>query len=137
MAYRLGANSSETGQRETMHYLSILNLSPADFDALRLQGFVSREIRHGRICFRLRFRRHGRQVAIGLGAELWLAERIGEELAELQVNRRLALQQARLIQAARRLLRRSKRALEPALRNAGYRFHGYEIRRPRDPERLR
>ena len=109
----------------------MLNLRSQDFDELRRQGFVSREVRQGHSYFKLRFRRHGRQVAIGLGQDRQLAESIGRELAHLQASRRLEREQARLIRATHGLLRRAKRELEPVFRDAGYGFYGYEIRRLR------
>ncbi len=114
-----------------MHYIAFLNLSPADLDALRRQGFVSQEARAGSSYYKLRFRRHGRQVVIGLGNDPELAEKIGRELAQLQADRRADRDDRRLIRAARRLLRRTKRELEPALRDAGFRYYGREIRKLR------
>jgi hypothetical protein len=127
----------EAEGRKDASCLAMLNLRPEDFDELRRQGFVSREAREGRSYFKLRFRRHGRQVAIGLGKAPWLAERIGRELDELQANRRLEREQKRLIEVARSLLRCAKRELEPALRDVGYVFYGYEIRRLRGEKQSR
>ena len=53
--------------------LALLALPPGDLDELRRQGFVSREMRGGRTRFRLRYRRRGRQVALDLGSQPWLA----------------------------------------------------------------
>ena len=129
MANPANGQAGEIVPCETEGLLALLKLQVGDRDELRRQGFVSREVRKEASYFKLRFRRHGRQVVIGLGHDPQLAERIGRELAELQANRRLEREQTRLICAARDLLRRAKRALEPALRDAGFGFHGYEIRR--------
>jgi len=117
--------------------LAMLKLSPEDCHELRRQGFVAREVRAGRNYYKLRFRRQGRQVVIGLGKDPCFAESISRELAELQTNRKLAGEQRRLIVAAHRLLRRSKRELAPVFRDAGYGFHGYEIRRVRGEKQPR
>ena len=111
--------------------LALLALPPGDLDELRRQGFVSREMRGGRTRFRLRYRRRGRQVALDLGSQPWLAQNVARELAELQADCRRQRRHKRLIGAARRLLRTSKRVLAPVLGAAGYEFHGHEIRRTR------
>lgn len=120
----------EVANRENVSYLA-LALPREDLDELRRQGFVSREEREGGAYFRLRFRRRGRQVAIGLGTDPGLAQRVERELAQLQAERRDDRKQKHLIQATRNLLRRTKRDLESALHGAGYRFYGYEIRKLR------
>jgi hypothetical protein len=130
-------DSGEIMRCETVSYLAFLELQAEDREQLRHQGFVARETRNGADYFKLRFRRQGRQVAIGLGRDPQFAERIGRELAQIQANRRFEREQARMIRATRGLLRRAKLELEPVLRNAGYGFYGYEIRKLREAKRLR
>ena len=127
----------QTAGRGKVNYLALLNVRGEDLNELRLQGFVSREVRNGVGYFKLRFRRHGRQVVIGLGKDPQLAERIGHELAQLQANRQLEREQTHLIRAAHSLLRRTKRELEPLFRDAGYGFYGYEIRKLRGEKQSR
>jgi hypothetical protein len=130
MAGELSHRGEFTGQ-ENVSYFALLNLRPEDLNELRRQGFVAKEVRAGKSYFRLQFRRHGRQVVIGLGKDPELAERVGRELAQLQAERLADRKQKRLIRAAHDLLRRSKHELESALHCAGYAFYGYEIRKPR------
>jgi hypothetical protein len=111
--------------------LAMLPLRPGDLGELRRQGFISREVRDGKVYYKLRFRRDGRQAVIGLGTDQKLAEGIGDELTRLQAKRQRDLDVKRLSREARGLLRRSKQDLEAALRDAGFRFHGYEIRKQR------
>ena len=66
-----------------------------------------------------------------LGADDELARRIEETLTRLQRPRRKTLAIGRLHREAARLLRDSKRRIEPWLGAAGYRFHGQALRRPR------
>jgi len=132
MTTRQVVPAGETAGCKCQGYLVLLQLRAEDLDELSRQGHVLREQRKGIGYFRLRFRRRGRQVAIGLGKDSWLAEGVARELVELQANRRMERKHKQLIRTARGVLRRTKRELEAALQNTGYRFYGYEIRRQRD-----
>jgi hypothetical protein len=109
-----------------------LGLPQEEFAALARQGFVSAEPRRdGRTYYKLRYRRGGRQVVVGLGYDLHTAEQLRQELEGLQGPRRADRNLARLMRTARQRLCRSKTELASHLRSAGYHFHGYEIRRRR------
>jgi hypothetical protein len=112
--------------------LARLELGAAELAALRRQGFVAREMRGKRTTvFKLRFRFGGRQRVRYLGTDPEQAERIQRELSELQSGRRADLALGRLHRAAAQMLRDSKQRLEPWMQQAGLRFHGGAIRRPR------
>jgi hypothetical protein len=125
------ASAPETVNRSA---LARLEFNAAELAALRRQGFVAREIRGKRTSvFKLRFRFGGRQRVRYLGTDADEAERIQNELNELQGGRRADLALGRLSRSAAQLLRDSKLRLEPWVQRAGLRFHGRAIRRPRAP----
>ena len=92
---------------------------------------MAQEKRGGVDYFKLRFRRQGRQTAIGLGKRSWLVDGVVRELAELQAERRTEIKHKRLIATVRGLLRRAKCSMQAALQGTGYRFYGCEIRQRR------
>jgi hypothetical protein len=100
--------------------------------ALRQQGFISQHLDgKGRTSFKLRFRYAGRQRVRCLGSNPAFVEGIQGELERLQHEYQLQRQLVREVKHARRLLRESKSALKDMLEAAGFRFHGYGIRRSR------
>jgi hypothetical protein len=112
--------------------LQDLNLSPEQRESLSRQGFVASEFRGSRgPFFKLRFRCGGRQIVRYLGTDPATANRVQQEVRALQHEHRLTNELARLTRQARRLLRETKIALQPYVFEAGYRFHGFEIRKPR------
>ena len=108
-----------------------LRLTPEERDSLKWQGFVAGERRGGTQYFKLRFRYGGRQRVCYLGRDPEIAAKIARELAAMQQEHETVRELARLTRAARKLLRDSKRGLEPYLRDAGFKFHGLQIRRVR------
>ncbi len=125
-----GAGARELDKDQTL--LAELGLGCAEVAALRRQGFVSREVRGGgRIVYKLRFRLDRRQRVKCLGADDELARQVEQTLSKLQHPRHKALAIGRLHREAARLLRDSKRRIEPWLGAAGYRFHGQALRRAR------
>jgi len=115
--------------------LADLPLSTEDVAALHRQGFVSGERRrNGAIYYKLRFRRGGKQVVIGIGADKEAADNIREELRQLQRQRDFERDLNELVLGAKQLLRSSRRLLRPLLQEAGYAFHGYEIRKSLDED---
>ena len=64
-----------------------------------------------------------------IGHDAAQAAAVQRELDQLQEERKSELKLARLTDTAKRLLRESKQALAPVLAEAGFGFHGYQIRR--------
>lgn len=119
---------------EDQTVLRALGLGPDEAAALRRQGFVSSETRDGgKFVFKLRFRLGGRQRVKHVGTDRAQARRLQQTLERLQQDRRRTLALGRLNREAAKLLRDTKRRVEPLLNLAGYRFHGRAIRRPRRP----
>jgi len=134
-AGRPNCQPDEIAGPKKLVYLTLLDLSPGDLCALQRQGSVAREMRRSGDCYyKLRFRRGSRQIVIGLGKDLSLADAIRRDLAQLQAERQMEREQRRLVRAARGLLRCAKDRLESALQAAGYHYHGREIRRRRTGE---
>jgi hypothetical protein len=118
-------------------YLAQLGLVPEEVLALRKQGFVSGEKRGpGHTCYKLRFRFAGRQRVRALGGDAAVAERVRQELAELQASTRLDRELAQLTRKAKRMLREARQRLEPLLREEGFAFHGLAVRRKGSKETL-
>jgi hypothetical protein len=113
--------------------LAKLNLTNAQLAALRRQGFVNQERRNGRTVYKLRLRVGRVQIVRFLGTDRKLAESLPAELRHWQSGRRLQLEAGRLRKTLRALLRRQKRQLTSLVEQAGYRFHGRQVRRPRKP----
>jgi hypothetical protein len=118
--------------------LAGLGLSEEDYRALARQGFLAAEFRRrGRRrlgpYYKLRWRRGGRQRVRYVGQDPARAERLRAALDDLQRPARLARQLSRLMDEARRHLRRAKEALAPHLAGQGLRYHGFTARRPRTP----
>jgi hypothetical protein len=109
-----------------------LGLIEVEIAGLARQGFVRSEERDGGVrVFKLRFRAEGRQRVKFLGRDAGQAAAIERALAELQATRRNELKLRRLNREAAKVLRESKRVLVPLVTQAGFRFHGLEIRKPR------
>jgi hypothetical protein len=106
-----------------------LNLTEAEFGALRNQGFVSEEPRNGQLYYKLRFRCNRRQRVRVIGFDPARAQAVASELQVLQhdvhVRRRFAASGSQL----RRHLRDAKSRLEPLLWEHGFHYHGREIRK--------
>jgi hypothetical protein len=112
--------------------LAALGLTEEDLRVLSRQGFVSCENRPGKPpLFKLRFRREGQQVVRCIGFDARRAEELREELAAIQGPRKGERRLSALTRQARRMLRTAKSETEPALNEAGFRFHGLAIRRQR------
>ena len=130
----MNEDKSESGSRlagfASYPTLAKLHLEPGDLSHLMRQGSVAQERRGDHAYFRLRFRRHGRQIARYIGDSA-TATIVIKELARLQTRRRLGREFAQLSQAGRRLLRETKVALEPLVIAHGMYFHGRTIRQPR------
>jgi hypothetical protein len=109
--------------------LTRLRLGQEDLIALSQQGIISPERMRGPIRHKLRFRRSGRQVVRYIRPTD--IDRVRAELSELQAARRLNKELSQLNRLARQVLRDSKTQLQPLINELGFRFHGREIRRPR------
>lgn len=116
--------------------LAALRLTGDDLDELCHQGFVRQETRGSLGFYKLRFRR-ARQQVVRYIADAGQAASVRVELARLQADRRLQRELGRLTRSARRMLRESKKNLEPIVETAGLKFHGLAIRRPRKPNNPR
>jgi hypothetical protein len=107
-----------------------LDLTAEEIAVLRQQGFITREVRGaGTVVFKLRFRLHGRQRVKYLGTDADRCDAIAVQLERLQRARRIDAKLRKLNRAAAKLLRESKRRLEPLVAQCGRHFHGRAIRR--------
>ena len=117
---------------EEMPSLVRLNLTSEEWAAIRRQGFVSREQHRGQTVFKLRFRTQDkRQHVHSLGRDPCVALAVQAELAEVQRLRRLDLRMGKLEQQINRKLREQRKNFAPQLEQAGFYFHGSEIRQRR------
>jgi hypothetical protein len=110
--------------------LAALGLGEGELDALRRQGFVSREMRRGRTYFKLRFRMEpdGRQSVRYIGTDPAAADEVEQELAQLQRPRLIDRDLSKISQQIGLALKAVKADLMPHLEPAGYRFHGLAVR---------
>lgn len=83
--------------------------------------------------YKLRFRVEGRQRVVYLGTDPARVQRIKCELEELQHRVRTARELRKLSRQAKDAMRASRRQLAPLLEQAGFHFHGIEIRETRRP----
>ena len=102
-----------------------------EFDALRIQGHVSREHRGNREVFKLRFRIEGNQFVRYVASSPERALEVARELAALQHGRQIDLALYRKTKLSAQVLRESKKKLKPLLAEQGLHFYGYELRRRR------
>ncbi len=102
--------------------------------ALSQNGTIHQEQR-GRdtLIFKLRYRLAGRQRVKYLGTDPHLVAHIQAELDDLQAVHHRNRQLQQLGAEARALLRETKQRLLAPLAQAGLKFHGRAIRRPRIP----
>lgn len=122
-------------QSRRVRQLSDLGLSKDDFCALRRRGTVSREKRHGRVVFKLRFRTEtGRQCVRYIGNDPSVADVIRCELQDLQLHRRVVADLKRLEAKARKLLRHGKKDSEGVIEAIGFYYHGFSLRKRRGYE---
>ncbi len=112
-----------------LELLRQLNLTQAELASLSAQGFVSVEHRSSGIYYKLRFRCGGRQIVRGLGNCSRHAEEVRRALDVYQHKTRARQQLRQSVARAARLLRESRRLLNPVLVEVGFYFHGSEIRR--------
>lgn len=113
--------------------LQALGLEAKEIASLRRKGTITQE-RRGRdtIIFKLRFRIAARQRVKYLGTDRHVVEQIRAELNDLQAAHRRSRRLRRLDAQARTLMRDTKLRLENRLEQAGLKFHGRAIRRPRN-----
>lgn len=112
--------------------LQALGFDAEELATLRQKGTIHQERRgHNTIIFKLRYRLAGRQRVKYLGTDRRLAEQIQVELMDLQAAHRRNRQLRQLGAQARTLLRNTKSRLLAPLQQAGLKFHGRAIRRPR------
>ena len=110
--------------------LQRLGISAEQLAALTRQGFLAREDRGGaKPIYKLRFRFRGRQIVKYVGTEPMIVNALQQELRALQCEHHWARGLQRLAGEAHAELRRTKRQLQPLLKAAGMKFHGYVIRR--------
>jgi hypothetical protein len=134
------ANDSEKGPQAWSLVESVpagliaLRLSASELQALSYQGFVACE-RRGRTAsvYKLRFRINGRQCVRYVGTDPQRAAVIRAALDRLQAPLQLKRQLASHLKAAQACLRNVKPRLTPHAEEAGLRFHGHYLRRPRQP----
>jgi len=115
--------------------LAGLKLETRELQALRHQGFVSRERRGSCSVYRLRFRVDGRQVTRYVGTDVENAAEVQQSLAEWQAERSLDLELGRLAREAGRKLTRAKQQLTEQLASRGFGFHGLNVRRARSGQK--
>jgi hypothetical protein len=108
-------------------------LTPPDLAALARQGFVSEDrLPSGRSRFKLRFRTDDRkQRVLYIGVDAERAAAVRAELARRQGPTRRQRRLERLTREAVRVLRESKRVVEPLLAGTPWHFHGRAVRRRR------
>jgi hypothetical protein len=105
-----------------------------DIASLACQGFVSAEKRpSGRLTYKLRWRRDGRQRVCYLGSDPAVAARVQAAVAALQQPKQAERELNKLYVVARRALREVKATLTPPMAASGYGFHGYSARRKSSP----
>lgn len=121
-------NSTMTVLSTKTPCLDGLRLTAEDLEALRRAGSVQGEYRGKRCVYKLRFRRAEKQVVRYIGSEE-KAMQVREELWRLHALDRKTRHLVRITKIALKVLRESKRALEPHLKNCGYRYHGLAIRK--------
>ena len=111
-------------------HLASLRLSETDFDSLAQQGFVSSEQRGQTTIYKLRFRckQSQRQCVRYVSSDREIADAVSADLAQLQQPAKSEARLRRLNAEARRVLRDTKRRLQPLLDGTDFQFHGYEIR---------
>jgi hypothetical protein len=115
--------------------LAGLKLETRELQALRHQGFVSRERRGSCSVYRLRFRVDGRQVTRYVGTDAEKAAEVQQSLAEWQAKRCRDLELGRLAREAGRELKRAKRQLTGPLARRGFEFHGLRVRQARSRQK--
>jgi hypothetical protein len=114
-------------------HLNALRLSERDLDSLAQQGFVRPEPRGQTTIYKLRFRckQSQRQCVRYISSDREIADAVSAELARLQQPAKDEARLRRLNAEARRVLRQTKRRLQPLLVGTDFRFYGYEIREQR------
>jgi len=124
---------NETPNSISFPHLAALRLSETDFDSLAQQGFVSSEQRGRTTIYKLRFRckQSQRQCVRYVSADREIADAVSAELGQLQRPAKNEASLRRLNADARRVLRETKRRLQPLLVGTDFRFYGYEIREQR------
>ena len=108
-----------------------LGLTSEETAALKHQGFITGEPRGGRIIYKLRFRMNGRQRVRYLGNDSRRAGCIEQFVKSLQRGRRIKKELQDLDRKVAKNLSTMKQRLQPFLDQAGLKFHGLAIRRPR------
>ena len=116
-------------------HLEVIGLDAEQLDAVRRQGFISRETRGRLTIFKLRFLLHGKQRVKYLGTDEQRVAAIQAALNKLQEGRVLDRRLRDLNQQARERLKESKQRLLPLMAGSGWRFHGRVIRRMRKKTR--
>lgn len=111
--------------------LAALGFKTEEIAALRQQGFVSSEMRSGRMIYKLRFRLGGRQRVRYLGTNQEAADDVERLIQALQSSRRIKKQLRELDLEVTEKLKTLKQRLGPFLDRAGMKFHGLAIRSPR------
>jgi len=100
---------------------------------MRRKGYLTPDDRgHGHAGYwRLRFRLGGVARAVYLGRDISLIEQVRHELAELQQEHVRDRRVDRLVRHGNKLVRTTKRRLEPALKQLGFHYHGDALRKIR------
>ena len=110
--------------------LKRLGLTPEELNAVKQQGFVSQERRGRSVIYKLRFRLDRRQRVRYLGTNPTAADAVRQELEQLRLVNRVGRELRMWNLEAGRLLRNTKRRLEPVVARAGLKFHGHALRKP-------
>ena len=133
-AARRGTRTAAVAIERAEAVFQALGCSTAEIAALKRQGFLSHERRAmGAAIYKLRFRFAGRQQVRYVGTDRSASEIVRHALQILQHGRRARRQIRMACAAAAWALRRAKRQLAPLVEQAGLKFHGRAIRRPRPP----
>ena len=126
-------NQSVVSAAESVDLLKRLGLTEYQIAALRQQGFVYGDRRHGRSeVFKLRFRIDGRQKVRYLGTSPSEAAKVSMAVKDLQRARGLRHELQRLQKESRAGLKAAKKLLTPVLKSAGYQFYGLSVRQIRN-----
>ncbi|MBN8629161.1 MAG: hypothetical protein J0M17_27120 [Planctomycetes bacterium] len=121
-----------TAAETAEHFFEQIGLRSVDVAALKRSGTITQETRgRSTVISKLRYRLAGRQIVKYLGIDQDFVRRVGEQLETLQAADRRCRRLRRLAAETRSVLREVRDRLRPALREAGFTFHGQVIRRSR------
>ena len=125
-------NLEPAASRPTEAVFAALGLCEEAIAALQHQGYVTSEKRRKTsVVFKLRYRLHGQQRVCYIGTDPLFAATIVQALDVHQRMRQIEATLRTLAAQSRRSLRENKQKLAPLVEQAGWKFHGRDLRRPR------